>query len=68
MTIIDPTQSTESSRTLGNLLVTARLGSRWDWLVVCAWTPVLLSLVVLSGRVRLLGLGPGYEAVVGLLP
>jgi hypothetical protein len=64
----DPTQSNRSSRRPGNLLIAARLGSGWDWLVACACAPVLLGVVLLGGRVRLVGLDPAYEAVVGLLP
>jgi len=64
----DLTQSNRSSRRPRNLLIAARLGSGWDWLVACACAPVLLGLVVLGGRVRLLGLDPAYEAVIGLLP
>jgi len=64
----DLTQPNRSSRRPGNLLIMARLGSGWDWLVACACAPVLLGLVVLGGRVRLLGLDPAYEAVIGLLP
>jgi hypothetical protein len=64
----DPTQPTRLSRTPSNLLIAARLGSGWDWLIACACAPVLLGLAISGDRVRFLGLGPVYEAVVGLLP